>query len=98
MAEPWRRIPSWACLCLGLQTTQKPQAGLVVPDVMFFGITCPLTALAFHRSLPVVYFPVPSGFKNHRFFIDLPPSITTPAFPDSSAKFPEHPPLLLLFR
>lgn len=32
--------------------------------------------------------PVPFGFRNHCFFIDLPPRITTPEFPASSAKFP----------
>lgn len=88
----------WACLCPSfyrrLNNLKQTLSQMPRP---FTWLVLSL-ALALHHSLPDCISPVPFDFKNHCFFVQLPPRITTPAFPDSSAKFPEHPPLLLLFR
>lgn len=60
----------------------------VVPNASSFHLAYPFTVLALYHFLPECISPVPFGFRNHCFFIDLPPRITTPEFPASSAKFP----------
>ena len=76
----------WACAAF---------PGLHIARETLFSQFCILSRTLFFCSFILLFlnvFPVPFGYKSHHLCIDRSPKITTPAFPDPSAKFPERPP------